>query len=270
MRHSKHWSLDDVPWERFDASRVEVNLLAIVKAASLVERNADDYVAYLCDVFADDPTFQALIRQWGEEELQHGEALGRWAEMADPQFCFRRTFNEFRARYRIPPAAGGSVRGSRAGEMVARCVVESGTSSLYSALRDGTNEPVLKFICGKIAADEFRHYSLFYRHLLTCADYGRTGLLGRAKIALRRFDETTDDELAIAFHCANLAEQPYEHETSFRAYSTRVWQYYRAHHLQRAIRMILKAVGFDPNGWVHRLTSHLAWSHLHRRWRAHV
>ena len=60
------------------------------------------------------------------------------------------------------PEAEGSVRGSRRGEMIARCVVESGTSSYYSAIRDATDEPLLKEIAGRIAADEYRHYKLFY------------------------------------------------------------------------------------------------------------
>ena len=46
--------------------------------------------------------------------------------------------------------------------MIARCVVESGTSSYYSAIRDATEEPVLQEIAGRIAADEYRHYKLFY------------------------------------------------------------------------------------------------------------
>ena len=54
------------------------------------------------------------------------------------------------------------MRGSRRGEMISRCVVESGTSSYYTAIRDATDEPVLKEIAGRIAADEYRHYKLFY------------------------------------------------------------------------------------------------------------
>ena len=62
-----------------------------------------------------------------------------------------------------------SIRGSKRGEMIARCVVESGTSSYYSAIRDATDEPVLKEIAGRIAADEYRHYKLFYE-TLQCAE----------------------------------------------------------------------------------------------------
>ncbi len=39
---SKHWTLDDIPWARFDASRVDANIPKMVKAASLVEYNAGD------------------------------------------------------------------------------------------------------------------------------------------------------------------------------------------------------------------------------------
>ena len=52
------WTLDDIAWDRFDPSRVDPILLKVAKAASLVERNARDYAAYLCSVFSDDPDFQ--------------------------------------------------------------------------------------------------------------------------------------------------------------------------------------------------------------------
>src|SRR5258708_25612692 len=50
-------------------------------------------------------------------------------------------------------------------EMVARCVVEIGTSAYYTALREAAAEPVLQEICRHIAADELRHYRLFYKNL---------------------------------------------------------------------------------------------------------
>jgi len=54
------------------------------------------------------------------------------------------------------------VRGSRSGELIARCVVETGTSSYYTAIADATDEPLLKTYAGHIASDELRHYKLFY------------------------------------------------------------------------------------------------------------
>src|ERR1700733_7282948 len=133
------WTLDDIPWSSFDPSKVEPALLASVKAASLVEYNAPDYVGYLKRVFSDAPqeTLDS-IEQWGREETQHGVALGRWAAIADPSFDFQAAVARFRAGYKPPHFDSDdhvSVRGSKRGEMIARCVVESGTSALYSAIR---------------------------------------------------------------------------------------------------------------------------------------
>src|SRR5690554_7185605 len=85
----KHWSLDDIAWDRFDRSRVDPELLKIAKAAALVEYNSSDYAAYLCNVFPDDEGFKKEAQRWAVEEIQHGEALGRWAQMADPDFLDR-------------------------------------------------------------------------------------------------------------------------------------------------------------------------------------
>ena len=88
-------------------------------------------------VFADDEAFKPLIEQWGREECQHGRALARWVRLADPAFDFDEALTRFRTRYSLPLDADVSVRDSRVGEMISRCVVESGTSSNYTALRNG-------------------------------------------------------------------------------------------------------------------------------------
>ena len=63
-----HWTLDDIPWDRFDPTKVDPEILRIVKAASLVEQNGGDYAQYLCGVFHDDAVFQELARRGGVEE----------------------------------------------------------------------------------------------------------------------------------------------------------------------------------------------------------
>lgn len=130
----RHWTLDDIPWQDFDPEKVEPNLLRAVKAAAMVEFNSRDYVTYLCNVFADDARMQDAARRWGAEEVQHGAALAAWARLADPDFDFDAAFARFRAGYSLPLDASASVRGSRASELVARCVVEVGTSSFYLSL----------------------------------------------------------------------------------------------------------------------------------------
>lgn len=261
------WTLDDIPWHRFDPARVDPDLLSAVKAAALVEQNSGDYVAYLCNVFPDDAEFCAAARAWGEEEVQHGQALGRWAMLADPAWDFAAAMARFTANFRLPLDATASIRGSRGLELVARCVVECGTSSYYSAIRDATAEPVLAAICHRIAGDEFRHYKLFFTHMRRYRDAEGTGRLRRLRVALGRIDETDDDELATAWWAANDWQAPYDARRHSAAYALRAGRLYRFGHVQRALGMALKACDIDPQGALARLAARAGWALLQRRTR---
>ena len=261
-----HWSLDDIPWQAFDPSKVDPELVKIIKAASLVEYNGRDYADYLCNVFPDDETFQAAAKAWALEEVQHGEALGRWAELADPTFDFETSFKRFRDGYQIPVEAEQSVRGSRSGELVARCIVEVGTSSHYASMATITEEPVLKAICQRIAADELRHYKLFYSYLKRYLEHEGIGRWRRIAVALGRIGETEDDELAYAFYAANERRRPYSRKLHGQGYLKRAYACYRLEHVHRAVAMIFKAAGLNPQSRLAAVVSQFYFNVL--RWRS--
>lgn len=262
----KHWTLADIPWDRFDPARADPDLVMVAKAASLVERNGSDYTAYLCNVFHDDPVFQQVARDWGAEEVQHGLALGRWARLADPQWDFEAAFTRFTDGYKLPIDSAESVRGTRSGELVARCIVETGTSSFYTALGEATDEPVFKEICRKIAADEFRHYRMFYTHMKRYLDREAVSTLRRFAVAYTRVRETEgDDELAFAYYAANGGAEPYDRQRCIDAYTGRAYRNYRPPHVERATAMVFKAVGLKPNTWLNRLATRGAWMLLQQR-----
>lgn len=255
----KNWTLDDIRWGRFERARVDPEMVRLVKAAALVEYNGSAYARHLCRVFHDDPAFRASALRWGEEECQHGRALGRWAEMADPEFDFAAAFARFQAGYRVDFDRHASRRGSRAGELVARCIVETGTSSYYTALRDAVGEPVLKEICRNIAADEVRHYKLFYRTLHRYLEGERLGLWRRLGVAVGRLAETGDDELAYAYYAANEANRRYDRRRCGRAYARGAFAVYRKQHVCNGVKMIFKAVGLSIDGRLCRAAGALAW-----------
>jgi hypothetical protein len=259
------WTLDDIGWARFDPGKLDPQIVPIVKAASLVEYNGSAYAHHLCRVFHDDPAFQETARRWGEEETQHGRALGHWAELADPDWDFAAAFGRFRDGFCIDFDRGTSRRGSRSGEMIARCIVETGTSSYYTALRDAVDEPVLKEICGHIAIDEIRHYKLFYRTLTRYLERERIGRWRRLRIALWRLAETQDDELAYAYFAANPTGLAYDRRRQGRAYARRALAIVRAHHVERGVAMIFKSIGLTHNGALARTASRLAWAAMRRR-----
>ena len=262
----KHWRLEDVAWDRFDPAQVDISIVPLVKAAAMVERNGVDYAVYLGRVFVDDPDFRRASDNWAVEEVQHGDALGRWAMLADPGWDFEAAFQRYRDGYKLPLDADASVRGSRTGELIARCMVETGTSSYYTALAEATGEPVLQQVCKLIAADEYRHFKLFYDHMRRYLARERLGMLNRLKIAAGRITESEDDELAFAYHCGNESEATaYEHKRCIAAYMGRAISFYRFRHIERAMGMILKSVGLPPRGRLSAAGARLTWTLLQRR-----
>jgi rubrerythrin len=262
----KHWRIEQVAWDRFDPVRVDPGVVPLVKAAAMVERNGDDYALYLKSVFHDDPDFQAAADTWAVEEVQHGDALGRWAALADPGWDFHAAFARYRESYKIDTTADASIRGSRTGELIARCMVETGTSSYYTALGEAADEPVLKEICRQIAADEYRHFKLFYDHMKRYLARENLSFLQRLKVAAGRIGESEDDELAYAFHCSNEAPgTPYDHDRCIAGYFGRAMGYYRFRHVERGMGMVFKSIGLNPRGRMSDLAAKGAWRLL--QWR---
>ena len=260
------WTLDDIPWHRFDRNRLDPEIVRIVKAAALVEHNGAAYARHLCRIFADDPAFQETARRWGEEETQHGRALARWAALADPDFDFDRAFLRFQAGFQVDFDSARSRRGSRAGEMVARCIVEIGTSSYYTALREAAAEPVLQEICRHIAADELRHYRLFYKNLDRCLARGADRAASRGSASRSGGSpnrKTTNWPTPITPPMPG--DLPYDRRHYTRAYARRAYALYRPHHVERGVAMLLKAVGLTPNGRLGLVASRLLWRAMRYR-----
>ncbi len=265
---SKHWTPDDIPWHKFDRSKVDKDIEKIIRAASLVEANADHYTRYLCNVFRNDPQFCEASLEWAREEVQHGTVLARWANMVDPTFDFDDAFTRFKQGFNIEADVSASVRGSCSGELIARCMVETGTSSYYTALGDATEEPVLKVICARIAADELRHYKLFYDYLKQYIESENLSRARRVSIALGRIVETEDDELAYAYYAANAPEQAYQRKVFSREYARRAYSFYTTQHLDRAVGMIFKACGLKPQTGFFHMVRKAAWYLMNNRTRA--
>jgi hypothetical protein len=263
------WTLETIDWTCFDASKIDAPLLTLAKTASLVEANAADYVIYLRNVFAGDEAFVAQLDQWGMEERLHGDALGRWAELADPSFSFETALADFRAGYQINLNTDQSSRGSRAAELIARQVVETGTSSFYSAMRDACTEPLLKNIAARIASDEYFHYALFAKHFARYQRRAPLSLGQKLKVAATRFREAEDDELGYAYFAANILPgnraADYKAHNYGQVYNRLAFALYRRAHVDTGVRMLLRAVNLTSGGWIYRSLSAALWWMIQRR-----
>ena len=84
-----HWTLDDIPWHAIhrDAVAQTQALFYLIATASLMESATDLYTANLITFFSGEEDVTSWLENyWLPEELQHGEALRRYVELAWPGF----------------------------------------------------------------------------------------------------------------------------------------------------------------------------------------
>ena len=125
---------------------------------------------------------------------------------------------------------------------------------------------MLKQICRLIAADEYRHFKLFYDHMRRYLAREQLSFARRLRVALGRIGESEDDELAFAYHCGNESESvPYDHRRCIAAYMGRAMTYYRFRHIERGMGMVFKSVGLKPRGRLSTWGAKLAWGLMQRR-----
>jgi hypothetical protein len=174
--HQRDWSVEDIPYASVRAERVRTdkNLFYLLTAASFVEITSDWYTQNLIDYFQGDAEVEEWLKQvWEPQELRHGIALKRYVQRVWPEFdweqCyigFTREFSQFCKLEKLGPM--------RALEMASRCVVETGTATLYTMIHRLTREPVLGLLAANIRADEIRHFKCFYRYFLRYRDQEHT------------------------------------------------------------------------------------------------
>lgn len=252
---SGKWKFEDINWSLFDPQKVNPEILALIKAGSVIEHNGTDYGRYLSNVFEGDKVFEKEIEPWSKDEIKHGKVLAQWVKMADPTFDFDARFKEYVKGFPIDTEAKESIRGSRAAELLTRCMVEIGTSSFYTAIKDATDEPLLKHICTKIAADELRHYKLFYTHLKRYQEKENLNFLKRFRVTMTRLMENQDDELPFAYYIANREKRPYSRDHYTKVYAKLVYKCYQKSHVSQGMAMFCKAIGVNPQGWLHKFLS---------------
>lgn len=204
---SAPWSLSDIPYEQIDRERLRgrQDLFYMVTAASMIESGSDLYTSNLVAHFAGDTEASDwLVAHWERDELRHGRALRAYVECAWPQFPWQRAFDSFFGEYRLA-CSTEALEPSRALEMAARCVVETGTASLYRAMQSMTDEPVLQALATRLHHDEVRHYKHFYRYFQRLNALERNSRWAVLRCEIRRLLEIRNDDTDIAIRHVHAA-----------------------------------------------------------------
>ncbi len=245
------WTLDRVELGRIELARIRhhEDLFFLLCSASFVESSSDLYTRNLIAHFSGDAELQGWLSQhWEHEEMQHGRALAAYVQTVWPEFNWHAGFQAFWHDYAAVCTAG-QLESSRGLELAARCVVETGTASLYRALHEITDEPVLKQLTRHIKSDEVRHYKHFYQHYQR---YRKREGLGRYRVGralLRRVNEIKREDSDIALR--HVFNQCYPHqrtdEQAFRRISHRAQGLLRRHlPAAMTVKMLLKPLDLPP------------------------
>src|SRR5262249_22031530 len=180
----------------------------VLASASFVEITSDLYTRNLVEYYRDDAEVVGWLQQgWELEEVQHGLALKRYVETAWPEFDWNLAYRNFFAEY-SSLCVMDQLAPTRALEMVARCVVETGTSTFYRMLASFSPERVLTRIAANISTDEVRHYKHFYRYFLRFNEAERMGRAAVLRTLLSRIGEVDAEDAFYAFKHVFLVRHP--------------------------------------------------------------
>lgn len=245
------WSLADIPYGAIDLQKIaaETDWFYLLAGASFVEILSDLYTRNLVSYYAgDEEAITWLETEWEMEEMQHGRALRQYVATVWPDFDWERAFAGFRQDY-SPYCRPELLGPSRALEMAARCVVETGTSSFYAMIQAASPEPVLAQLANRIRNDEVHHYKYFYRFFRHYQEQENNSRWRIGRELWRRVAEVDQEDAYLAiknvFQVRNPG-MPFSHD-DFEQFRGRMSVWVRRYYpFDMALKMLLKPVDLPP------------------------
>lgn len=199
------WTPQQIYYEQIDKTELQADpvLFYVVAAASFFESTVSLYTANLLKFFKGDSEVADWLKGlWEPEELAHGMATKRYVECAWPNYDWQKAYDRFYSEYSTYCKVE-LLRPSRAMEMLARCVTETGSSTVYRAISNYTKEPVLKDLMDKMSKDEVKHYTNFY-HTMNSFDHSeKNSFLKKAATMTNRYKVLSHEDLATAMKHIN-------------------------------------------------------------------
>lgn len=239
-----HWSMADLDLNRIEHELVRDDWFTyyLVAGASFIETAADVYTSNLVQHFSDPVARDWLAKRWQPEEVQHGRALRAYVEAVWPDVAWERGYAGFLVEYsRL--CTMEELEESRTLEMAARCVVETGTATFYTAVQACAREPVLKTLAGLIRRDEVRHFNYFRSFYHAYQEQERVGRLSVLRALYKRVAEAEQEDAYVGFKHAWLIRHPGQsfHDGHFAAFMQQVRERLRPHYPYRmAVQMALQ------------------------------
>ncbi len=202
------WDYKKIDYNAIDNEKVSENkvLFQLITIASFIEITSDLYEKNLVEFYKGDTDIVTWLENtWEPEEVQHGKALKKYIQTVWPNFDWEEAYKKFRDEYGALCTID-EFQPTRAKEMLARMVVETGTSTFYKAVnRYATelDEPILAGIATNISKDEIYHYDIFEEGFKKYNEEEKLSRTDITKIIYARLKEANDEDVSIAFKHIN-------------------------------------------------------------------
>lgn len=255
--------LADINFAAADRAQVSEDslLFFLLTTASFTETTSHLYTRNLIEYYAGEPEIVRWLKEeWEPEELQHGRALRSYIEAVWPDFEWERAYTAFYAEY-SRCCSMDALQPTRALEMVARCVVETGTSTYYRAVHDYVREPILRQITDQIRRDEARHYSHFHGFFRQLDQREKNSRAAILKTIFRRLAMIRKDDGYVAFRHVfkvRFPETPFTNALYIRFTEQMRAMYRTFYPYPVAARMLVRPLNLEPRA-ERKLADVIAW-----------
>ncbi|QDF29471.1 ferritin-like domain-containing protein [Halarcobacter anaerophilus] len=236
----------DIAYENIDINKVKDNiyLFKTMIIASFIEITSHIYERNLNEHYKnDEETTQWLQQTWEPEEVQHGESIKRYINTIWPEFDWEKHYNLFTNDY-LPLCKVEALEPTKAGEMIARMVVETGTSTFYKTLVNYAKElkePVLEDLASKISKDEVYHFEMFEKVFKKYKDEEKLTRNDITKVLYTRLNVINNEDIKIAFEAIQ-SEQSYdEYINQTKQFAKKYYPY------KMATKMFIRPLGLHKS-----------------------
>jgi hypothetical protein len=246
------WKCSDIDFNKIVRSQVvpDRRMFLILVASSFLEITAPLYTQHLvaynnnCQEIVD-----WLDGVWLPEEVEHGRAMKAYVNAVWPEFDWESSYRRFHHEFE-PYCGAERYQPSRALEMLARCITETGATTFYKALRDHTRELVLRDILDQMQRDEVRHYKHFLRYFRHYNEQEKNNKWRIFVTVLRRSSRVHSEDVFIACkHAYEGCQNGSVFTRSFyrRAISDIKKMAYTDYPYELAVKMLVQPLGFSQN-----------------------
>jgi hypothetical protein len=142
------WKITEIPWDQIDKSKVDAELIALVKSIVASELTTFSATRSFMALFEEDIDFTQWLAVWFYEETKHPHVLIKWLSMVGESVS---------GQFLLDGREIQPMNQSKVESLTFNIISEIVAGRTYLQGKNQIPEPVLRIILDKLGKDEMRH-----------------------------------------------------------------------------------------------------------------